>query len=180
MKIPKPQFKTRRRRILLIYAPCILLGLMLVVAGIGKLPGLTDVLGKFPGQTEFISDLLGPLWTSTVAFFIDNILPWIEVVLGIALLLGIFPRIAAILSLPLIAGFMASNAWAISHGEAFGTCGCFGIFETLFGNTTPLQALGIDIALLCFALIIILFNPSRFFRFQWWFTKQKEPEGEIA
>ena len=179
-KLPKPHFKTRRRRILLIYAPCILLGLMLLVPGIGKLPWLSEKLGDFPGQTEFIDALLGPLWTSAVAFFISNILHWIEVVLGIALLLGIFPRIAAILSLPLIAGFMASDAWAISHGETFGTCGCFGIFEKLFGNTTPLQALGIDIALLFFALIIILFNPSRFFKFQWWFTKQKAPEGESA
>jgi uncharacterized membrane protein YphA (DoxX/SURF4 family) len=178
MKLPKPKFKTRRQRILLIYAPCILLGLMLLVAGIGKLPGLSDILGKFPGQTEFISDLLGPLWTSTTAFFIDNILPWIEVVLGIALLLGIFPRIAAILSLPLTAGFMSSNIWAISHGEAFGHCGCFGIFEDLFGNITPLQALGMDIALLFFALLIILFNPSGFLKFQWWFTKRKELEGE--
>ena len=177
MKLPKPDFKTRRRRILLIYAPCILLGLMLVIAGIGKLPGLSDKLGAFPGQTEFIDALLGPLWTSTVAFFISDILPWIEVVLGIALLLGIFPRIAAILSLPLTAGFMASNAWAISHGEMFGSCGCFGIFEKLFGNTTPLQALGIDIALLCFALIIILFHPTGFLKFQWWFTKRKETEG---
>ena len=178
MKIPKPQFKTRRRRILLIYAPCILLGLMLLVPGIGKLPGLSDTLGDFPGQTEFIDILLGPLWTSTVAFFINNILPWVEVVLGIALLLGIFPRIAAILSLPLIAGFMSSNIWAISHGEAFGTCGCFGIFEELFGNMTPLQSLGIDIALLFLALIIILFNPTGFFKFRWWFSKRKAMEGE--
>jgi uncharacterized membrane protein YphA (DoxX/SURF4 family) len=178
MKLPKPNFKTRRRRILLIYAPCILLGLMLLVAGIGKLPGLSEKLGAFPGQTEFVSDLLGPLWTSTVAFFISDILPWIEVVLGIALLLIIFPRIAAILSLPLIAGFMSSNIWAISHGEKFGNCGCFGFFEKFFGDITPLQSLGIDIALLFFALIIILFNPTGFLKFQWWFTRKKEKEGE--
>ncbi len=176
MKFPKPQLNTRWKRILIVFAPCILLGLMLLVAGIGKLPGLSEKLGAFPGQTEFISDLLGPLWTSSVAFFISDILPWIEVVLGIALLLGIFARIAAILSLPLIAGFMSSNIWAISHGEAFGSCGCFGIFETLFGNMTPLQALGVDIALLFFALLIILFHPTGFLKFRWWFTKQKERE----
>ncbi len=178
MKLPKPHLKTRRRRILLIYAPCILLGLVLLVAGICKLPMLAEKLGDFPGQTEFVSDLLGPLWTSTVAFFITDVLPWIEVVLGIALLLGIFPRIAAILSLPLIFGFMASNIWAISHGETFGSCGCFGFCEKLFGNITPLQALGMDIALLFFALLIILFNPTGFFKFKWWFTKEKEGESK--
>jgi uncharacterized membrane protein YphA (DoxX/SURF4 family) len=173
MGIPKPQLKTRRQRILIVIVPCILLGLMLLIAGIGKLPGLSDKLGAFPGQTEFIDALLGPFWTPAVAFFISDILPWIEVVLGVALLLGIFSRIAAILSLPLIAGFMASNIWAISHGEGFSSCGCFGIFEKLFGNTTPLQALTLDIVLLLFAITIILFNPFGFFTFRWWFSRRK-------
>jgi uncharacterized membrane protein YphA (DoxX/SURF4 family) len=146
---------------------------MLLVAGIGKLPWLSDILGEFPGQTEFVDALLGPLWTSTTAFIISDILPWIEVVLGIVLLLGIFPRIAAVLCLPLIAGFMASNIWAISHGETFGSCGCFGIWEKLFGGMTPLQALGIDIVLLCFALVIILSHPAPFLSFQSWFRKLK-------
>ncbi len=154
-------------------APCILLGLMLLVAGIGKLPGLSEKLGEFPGQTEFISALLGPLWTTATAFFFSDILPWVEVILGIALVLGIFPRIAAVLSLPLIAGFMSSNIWAISHGETFGSCGCFGIFEKLFGNTTPLQALGLDVILLFLALIIILLHPAGLLTFKWWFSKRK-------
>jgi uncharacterized membrane protein YphA (DoxX/SURF4 family) len=128
---------------------------------------------EFPGQTEFVDALLGPLWTSTTAFIISDILPWIEVVLGVVLLLGIFPRIAAVLCLPLIVGFMASNIWAISHGETFGSCGCFGIWEKLFGGMTPLQALGIDIVLLCFALVIILSHPAGFLSFQSWFAKRK-------
>jgi len=173
MGIPKPQLKTRRQRILIVIVPCLLLGLMLLVAGIGKLPGLGE-FGAFPGQTEFIDALLGSFWTPAVAFFISDILPWIEVVLGLALLLGIFPRIAAILSLPLIAGFMASNIWAISHGLGFGSCGCWGIFEKLFGNTTPLQALTLDIVLFLFAVIIILVNPFGFLTFRWWFSKEKK------
>jgi len=175
MGILKQPPKTRWQKILIIIVPCILLGLMLLVAGIGKLPGL-DKFGAFPGQTEFISDLFGPFWTTTVAFFITDILPWIEVILGIALLLGIFPRIAAILSLPLLAGFMANNIWAISHGREFGSCGCWGIFESLFGNTTPVQALSLDIVLLFFAVIIILFNPFGFLTFRWWFSKEKKGE----
>ena len=180
MKIPKPQFKTKRRRILLIYVPCIFMGLVLLVAGIGKLPWLIDVTGYLPGQTEIIEALSGFYWALTLEFFVDNILPWVEIILGIALLLGILPRIAAILSLPLLAGFMANNAWAIIQGKTFHQCSCLGIFEDIFGAMTPWQAMGLDIVLLIFALIIILFNPSRFFKFQWWFTKRKEPEGESA
>ncbi len=167
----KPQLNSRLRWIVIIVIPCILLGLMMLVAGIGKLPGLTE-LGTFPGQTEFFDVIFGPLWP-TVAFFITDILPWVEVVLGLALVLAIYPRIAAVISLPLLAGFMTSNIWAIAHGETFGSCGCWGVFESLFGNTTPIQALGMDIVLLFFALIIIFWYPAPFLSFQSWFRKRK-------
>jgi putative oxidoreductase len=159
----KPQLKSRRQRILVIFIPCILLGLVLLVSGAGKLPG----------QAEFVDVLLGSFWAPPVAFFISHVLPWIEVVLGAVLLLGVFPRIAAALSLPLLAGFMANNAWAISQGEQFGQCGCFGIFEELFGDMTPVQALGMDIALLFLALTIIILHPAPFLSFQSWFAKRK-------
>ena len=167
----KPQLNSRLRWIVIIVVPCVLLGLMMLVAGIGKLPGLTE-LGTFPGQTEFFDVIFGPLWP-TVAFFITDILPWVEVVLGLALVLAIYPRIAAVLSLPLLAGFMTSNIWAIAHSKTFGSCGCWGVFESLFGNTTPIQALGMDIVLLFFALIIIFWYPAPFLSFQSWFRKRK-------
>jgi len=167
----RPQLKSRWRWILIIVIPCVLLGLMLLVAGIGKLPGLTE-LGTFPGQTEFFDVIFGSFWP-TIAFFITDILPWVEVILGLALVLGIYPRIAAVLSLPLLAGFMTSNIWAITHGETFGSCGCWGGFERLFGDTTPLQAMGMDIVLLFFALIIIFWYPAPFLSFQSRFRKRK-------
>jgi uncharacterized membrane protein YphA (DoxX/SURF4 family) len=171
MGFTKPQLKNRRQRILVILVPCILLGLVLLVAGIGKLPGLTE-LGTFPGQDEFISYIFGSFWP-TIAFFVTDILPWVEVILGLVLVLGIYPRIAAVLSLPLIVGFMTNNIWAISHGKTFGSCGCWGVFESLFGNTTPPQALGLDIVLLFLALTIIILHPAPFLSFQSWFAKRK-------
>jgi len=163
MGFTKPQLKNRQQRILVIFIPCILLGLVLLVSGAGKLPG----------QAEFVDVLLGSFWTPTIAFFISHVLPWIEVILGAVLLLGVFPRIAAILTLPLLAGFMANNIWAISHGKTFGSCGCWGIFEELFGGMTPVQALGMDIALLFLALTIIILHPAPFLSFQSWFAKRK-------
>lgn len=163
MDFMKPQLKSRRQRILVIFIPCILLGLVLLVSGAGKLPG----------QAEFVGVLLGSFWTPPIAFFISHVLPWIEAVLGAVLLLGVFPRIAAALSLPLIAGFMTNNAWAISQGETFGSCGCFGIFEEFFGGMTPVQALGMDIALLFLALTIVILHPAPFLSFQSWFAKRK-------
>jgi hypothetical protein len=71
---------------------------------------------------------------------------------------------------------MTSNIWAITHGEAFGSCGCWGVFESLFGDMTPIQSLGIDIALVLFAIIIILYFPAPFLSFQSWFRKRKRRE----
>jgi uncharacterized membrane protein YphA (DoxX/SURF4 family) len=160
----RPQFKHRWQRILIIVIPCVLLGLVLLVSGAGKLPG----------QAEFADVLLGSFWTPTIATLISHVLPWVEVVLGAVLILGVFPRLAATLSLPLLAGFMANNIWAISQGmEQFPDCGCFGILEEIFGSLSPLQALGMDIVLILFAVTVIVLHPAPFLSFQSWFRKRK-------
>ena len=166
MGIVKQQVKSRWPRVLITLGPSVFLGLVLLVAGSGKLPG----------QTEFIDTLLKSFWTPPVAYLIGYCLPWAEVILGVLLLLGVFPRIAAALCLPLIAGFIANNSWALSRGmEQFPQCGqCFGIWEELLGAISPLQALCLDIVLLCSALIILLFHPTGLLSFQPWFTKRKE------
>ena len=141
------------------------LGLTLLVSGSGKLPG----------QAEFIDALLQSFWTPQVAYFIGYCLPWLEVVLGVLLLFGVFPRIAAGLSLPLTAGFMANNSWALSQGiEQFPQCAqCFGIWEEWLGSISPLQALCLDVVLFCLALIILLFHPGGFLSSRPWFIKRK-------
>jgi len=141
------------------------LGLTLLVSGSGKLPG----------QTEFIDALLQSFWTPPLAYFIGYCLPWVELTLGVLLLIGVFPRIAAGLSLPLTAGFMANNSWALSQGiEQFPQCAhCFGIWEEWLGSISPLQALCLDVVLFCLALIILLFYPGGFLSFRPWFIKRK-------
>jgi len=141
------------------------LGLTLLVSGSGKLPG----------QTEFIDALLQSFWTPPLAYFIGYCLPWVELTLGVLLLFGVFPRIAAGLSLPLTAGFMANNSWALSQGiEQFPQCAqCFGIWEEWLGSISPLQALCLDVVLFCLALIILLFHPGGFLSSRPWFIKRK-------
>ncbi len=148
----------------LVRGSAIIAGLILFVSGIGKLPG----------QAEFIDALLKSFWTPVVAYFIGYCLPWLEAGLGILLLFGLFPRIAAVLCLPLIIGFIANNSWALSHGvEKFPQCGyCFGIWEEFIGVLSPLGALVIDIVLLGLALIVVLLHQGGFLKFQPWFIKR--------
>ena len=149
----------------------ILLGLILLVSGTGKLPG----------QTEFVDALLKSFWTPSVAYFVGYCLPWVETGLGIFLLLGLFPRLAAALCLPLIAGFIANNGWALINGvEEFPECAyCFGIWEEFLGTLSPLGALVLDIVLLGLALIVLLLHQEDFFKFQPWFIRRKTEERSL-
>ena len=142
----------------------ILLGIVLVVSGTGKVPG----------QTEFIDALLQSFWTPPVAYFAGYLLPWLEILLGALLLLGILPRLVAAICLPLIVGFVSNNIWAMLNGiEEFPVCGyCFGIWEEYLGALSPLGALIIDIALFGLALAIVLLHREGFFVLRPWFFKK--------
>jgi len=161
------------RRDLIALGPSTYIGLILVMSGVGKIMGET-----IPGQTEFVDLLLKSLWTPTMAHLIADVLPVGEIILGVVLLLGIFTRIAAGLCLPLIIGFMASNSVAISQGmEEFPSCGCFGVWEELFGMVTPMQAMALDVVLLLLAVVILVFHPSGFLHFRPWLIKKRGEGG---
>lgn len=159
-------FTSKRSRNYVVVGSALFVGLTLLISGTGKVPG----------QTEFAWLLMGSFWTPWLAYLIANILPWLEIVLGILLCLGIFPRIAAALFLPLAAGFMANNSWALSHGlEKFPTCAsCFGIWEKFLGHLSPPGALVLDILLVCLALIVLLYHKESFLTFRPWFVRQKK------
>ena len=170
----KQQSKTGWQRNLVTSGPSIFLGLTLLASGTGK----ALIFGELPGELEFIDVLLGPFYTPTTVYLIFYCLPWAEIALGALLLLGVFPRIAAALCLPLTIGFMASNSYALSRGiEQFPTCAhCFGKWEILFGAMSPLQALCFDIVLFSLALIILLFHPTGVLHSRPWFIKSRKEE----
>ena len=153
----------------------ILVGLTLLIAGSGKVFGF----GEMPGQTmQFIGAILpNSLLTPGVAYFIGDvffpyIIPWTELCLGILLLLRIWPRLFATISLPLTAAFIANNSWYISQGKTrFTSCECFGIWEEMFGTLTHVQSLSLDIVLLALALTIIFVHPGGFLSSPPWLAK---------
>jgi len=153
----------------------ILLGLTFLISGSGKV----FAFGEMPGQTmQFIGAILPDAWlTPGLAHFIGSIffpyiIPWTELCLGILLLLRIWPRLIAAISVPLIAAFIANNSWYISQGKMkFTSCECFGIWEEMFGTLTHLQSLSFDMILLALALTIIFVHPSGFLSSPPWLAK---------
>lgn len=172
------QDSRQRTRSIVSLVASILLGLVLLIAGSGKL----FAFGEMPGQTMlFIGAILPDAWlTPGVAFFIGDILfpyiiPWLELCLGILLLLRIWPRLMAAISLPLIVAFIANNAWYISQGKMrFTSCECFGIWEEMFGTLTHVQSLSFDIVLFALALAIIFVHPGGFLSSPPWLAKLGE------
>jgi uncharacterized membrane protein YphA (DoxX/SURF4 family) len=146
---------------------CTIIGLILILAGIGKLVEF----GTIPGQTEFLDKfipdfLLTPQLARFIGMFlIPWILPIIEVLMGAALIIGIWPRLIAILFIPLVLAFMANNGYAISQGmDKFPECECFGVF----GALTPLQSMYMDVGMFILAVIIIIVHPLPFFSHHLW------------
>jgi uncharacterized membrane protein YphA (DoxX/SURF4 family) len=152
----------------------IIIGLILVIAGSGKLS-----FGEVPGQTiEFVGHILPTaLLTEGIIFliyevFIPYILPCAEMAIGLALLVGLWPRLMAVFSILLSLAFMGNNIYAITLGmEKYESCSCFGIWEEIFGGLTPAQSLGLDIVMIALAIIIIVLHPGRFMSSREWITK---------
>jgi uncharacterized membrane protein YphA (DoxX/SURF4 family) len=149
---------------------CLIIGAILLFAGVGKLAEF----GTIPGQTDFLDKFIPDfLMTPDFARFIGLIvIPWIlpvaEVVIGGALLIGIWPRIFAIFCIPLFLGFMANNSYAIASGmEKFPECECFGVF----GALTPIQSMYMDIGMFILAVLIIVIHPGGFFAHQFWINR---------
>jgi peroxiredoxin/uncharacterized membrane protein YphA (DoxX/SURF4 family) len=167
----------------------LLIGFTFVASGTGKLFGDMETPAQIMAFINAMipEALLTPLFIDFVyKILVPVVFPWAELILGIALLIGLMPRLAAALSLPLIAAFMATNIWTIATGEYSQCASCFGIWEKIFGYLTPYQSLGIDIILGLLALCVIFLQPGRFLSNRWPVSRLaglfslKQQTGDIA
>jgi uncharacterized membrane protein YphA (DoxX/SURF4 family) len=132
----------------------VLLGLILLTSGIGKL-----FMGV-PAQLEFMSQIspvfgLPESWIKLLVY----IIPWVEILLGLFLILQLFTSFVAITCVPLVIGFITNNVWMLMNGSEFTNCNsCFGVFEQWWGGLSPLQALSIDMFMFGLILVTVFVN----------------------
>jgi putative oxidoreductase len=92
------------------------IGVLFLVAALGKIGDLSN----FALQVH--NYRLAPLWSQN---FIAMTLPWVELLAGLALVLGVRPRAGAVILLVLMIGFTVAVGAAWARGLDF-ECGCFG------------------------------------------------------
>ena len=141
----------------------VLLGLVFLTAGVGKL------LGEGAFLLQISTLVINPAYASAIA----AVLPWVEIILGLSLLTGIVPKIAAGFSSLLVVAFIFYNGWLISKGFGLEPCGCLGIVERLLGNQlSTTQSLYIDIGLLVLALAVFFCYPGKLLNIRPWLWKR--------
>lgn len=94
----------------------IVIGLVFVIAALGK-------IGDLPWFAQEVHNYhLAPLWGENL---LAMVMPWIELVAGIALVLGVRARAGGVVVFVLMLVFTVAVAIAWARGLDF-RCGCFG------------------------------------------------------
>jgi putative oxidoreductase len=109
-------------------------------------------VSKLSYQAEFINTVIGyGILPDSLARSYALVVPWAELFIGCALVLGIFTRLVAALSIPLILSFIVANVYGLFHPVA-DICGCFGPVISL---SHP-ASLAIDAVMLLMAVELLL------------------------
>ena len=150
----------------------ILLGLVFVVAGLGKLLQPAEAFKIFfTSYPAYLVDFLTPVFFKAIFTW----LPRIELIVGLLLIMGIAAKLMAAFSSMLIAGFIANNSWLLSQGLGYEPCsGCFGMLERITqARLSTVGALYLDIGMLVFVLIILFCYPGNFLTTRPWFFRKR-------
>lgn len=91
-----------------------------------------------------------------LAFLIAVFLPWVEVLSGAFLILGLFKRASALIISLLLAGFIGLVALALVRGIDT-SCGCFGSLS----RRADLSLILTDTVLLALSLAVLFARPPR-------------------
>ena len=118
------------------------IGAIFLLAGLGKVlsgEGLFDVVSSL---TILPFSMIVP---------VSQVLPWLEIALGLCFLLGLFPAIVSAISLPLISAFIIVNIFNLQKGLAEPCSSCFGSWLLLSSR----DALIMDVFLLLAVLRLL-------------------------
>lgn len=121
----------------------VVLGSVFIFAGVAKIPNIKSLIWEMQ-QYQLVPASLVPI--------VSYILPYFEIVLGVLLILGMLPRLAALGSSVLLLAFTIAKVSAMIRGIDLETCPCFGASVAL--HSTDSLILGIVLFVLSLHLLI--------------------------
>ena len=87
------------------------------------------------------------------------VLPWVELVCGVLLIVGLWRREAAALTAVMLVVFVFAVSWALFHGIDIKNCGCFSVSSE--GRAAGIKLILGDLALLLAAAYVVALPPPR-------------------
>ncbi len=157
-----------RNRYWLAVGSSIILGVIFITTGASKIVDPTEFL------TMLGYSALLPL---KLQVLVGRWLPWVELVLGLFLVIGISVKFMAGVSSLLVIGFIFQNSWIIELRLETDECGCMGrlaIFEReiqIISSAAVAQY--VDIGMMVLSLIILSCYPGNVFTLRPWFLKRR-------
>jgi uncharacterized membrane protein YphA (DoxX/SURF4 family) len=126
----------------------IVLGLFFVVSGLAKIVDLST-FGKAIDSYHIVSDN----WV----VFLSIIIPYVEFVIGMALIINLFPKYTTLSAIILLLIFTAISAYRYFNGDV-SDCGCFG---KLIERKNDLKLLVENSVLMLFLALQIVLNKKK-------------------
>jgi uncharacterized membrane protein YphA (DoxX/SURF4 family) len=154
-----------RYRYKIAFGASMALAVVFIAAGIGKLLG----------QNAFLLELQTFILNARLAAFVATGLPWLEIAVGLCLLVGIVPQIAAGVAVLLSAAFILHNGFIIANGMGYEPCSCLGVLDIIVGGElATTSSLYVDIGMLILALAVYFTYPGRLLNVRPWFFRWRE------
>ena len=104
---------------------------------------------------------------AVLVFPLARVVPWVELLVGLSLLVGFMTRLSAFLAMGLFATFVAVLAQSVFRKLPMADCGCFG---QVGPHLQPIQALSFDAGLLVLCFLVFL-DTERMFAVDKWIER---------
>jgi uncharacterized membrane protein YphA (DoxX/SURF4 family) len=134
------------------------LGALFINASYSKILAPSDFAG-----IVYRYQLVGP--SAELGFLPANllavVLPWVELVCGLLLIVGVWRREAAALTAVMLVVFVVAVGWALSQGIDIKNCGCFSVSSGEGGRAAGIKLILGDLGLLLAAVYLVVLPPPR-------------------
>ena len=125
--------------------------------------GLTFIyasLHKIISPADFAKIVYGyGLFPEVFINLIAIVIPFLELIAGLALIIGVYPRSAAMIINALLLAFVTVLAFNLIRGHEF-DCGCFSAGQSGYASSSEVTLVR-DIIYLIFGMQIVLFEGNR-------------------